>query len=331
MTATDPRVLIQALEDLDEELGRWSAQARNALASGQYDYVQGRELAERLTHRAAVVSHQADEDRQTVDTAEGELARLSERCQQGLSVAEAALQAANAALSHAVQTHNRWTAELDKAQRWLARAEERLRVALAAEAQAMAALQHAESNRSWAYSRLRSCQNDKNRRNCSGEESDVRHAEAEVQRAAAEYQIAHAERLDAEAEVAAARARVACCTAAVGAASAAVALGKQAREAGELGLAAAERSAELVRAAERWLQEARQHLDEQTEAAEDAVTGAFKASAAADDAYYHLLTGERAGDRAQQLCSDVRRELDARTYELRQFNAPTLDDFVGRA
>ena len=41
-----------------------------------------------------------------------------------------------------------------------------------------------------------------------------------------------------------------------------------------------------------------------------------------------LLGATRAGDSAQQSCSDMRRELEARIEHLRLLNAPDLDDFV---
>lgn len=330
MSGTDPRVLIQALEDLDEELGRWSAQARSTLGEARHEYEQGRELANRLLHRAWIARHNADEDRQTVDLAEGELAKLTDRCNDAQAVAELAVNEANSARRRSVSTRQAWEAELRKAQAWLAAALRRLEIARQEEARAYAALRSAESELSYAQSRLRSCQNDKNRRECNREVSAVSYAIDQVRRCQADYELAVAERMEAEAEVALAQARVACCELAVATAASAVKLAEQAVEAGDLGLSSAERSLELARAADGWLVEARGHLDEEAEAAEEAVTQAQRASAAADDAYNELRQAEYASDNAQQACSDVRRELEARVDELRQFNAPTLDGFVGR-
>jgi hypothetical protein len=330
MTATDPHVLIQALEDLDDELSRWSAQARNTTIEARHEYELGRELANQLLHRAAIASYQAGEDRQTVDLAEGELAKLTDRCKEAQAIAESTVLAAETARRSAVDTRDEWDAELRKAQEWLARARRRLEIALQEEARAAATLRDAESNLARAESRLRSCQSDKNRRECNSEVSAVNYAAAQVRQCLAEYELAVAERMAAQEEVAAAEARVACCDLALGTADTAVALAQRAVEAGELGLASAERSLELARAAETWLTEAREHLDEETEAAEEALAQAHLASSAADDAYNELRQADYASDNAQQACSDVRRELDARVDQLRQFNAPTLDDFVGR-
>lgn len=325
MSRYDPRQVAQALDDLLIELGRWSSQAGDTIASAAYVQQQVTESVDRGLHQASIVVNQAHQDALKVRDVSTTVAAAADKGLAAQTTSHETLQQTIALLDLARETLATWEDELRKALAWLARAEARLARAIQELELAQRELSSAEWQLSSAESRYRACMNDKEGRNCAGEAAAVSAARYAVRAAQARVYAAQQEVAAAKQEVEAAKARVACCRRAVGLAQQAVAVSENAHaEAGEA-VNAAERSLEMAQSAARACQIAQSRVEVQVEAADSMMAHTRRAQGLNDQAAAQLKAADQLEDDAQRYVSDGRRELEYRVEQLFALNRPTLE------
>lgn len=324
MSSYDPRIVAQALEDLESELTRWSSVASDMLSVATDTQRHAKESVDRALHNAAIVLDRAQDDKDNIAKAKETVASNLEKCLNAANIAKETLQACQTALSQSNATLKKWEMELEKALAWLARAEARLEKAIQELERAQSALRSAEWNLSSAESRLRNCQNDDNRRDCSGEAAAVSRARSEVASARQWVRAAEQEVIAAKEEVERAKARVACCKRAVSFATEAVNLAQESVSAANQSINSAERSVEFARAAERLVLVAEKNMLAEIEAAENMMSETKIGQELTDNAAIHLQNADSAEDTAQIYSTSVRKELEYRIQQLRDLNRPAI-------
>src|SRR6266545_833821 len=123
MSTYDPRIVAQALEDLESELTRWSSLASDMLTTATDAQRHAIEAVERALHNAAVVLDRAKNDKENVERVIVDVSNTIEKCRTAISTAQGTVNASNAALTQADATLQKWQTELEKAEAWLARAQ----------------------------------------------------------------------------------------------------------------------------------------------------------------------------------------------------------------
>ncbi|NES70408.1 MAG: hypothetical protein F6K24_36940, partial [Okeania sp. SIO2D1] len=224
MTIQDPRILIILLNDLLEELKRWTITTRDTLTDMSWYQNQGEEKVTQAQYHAAIVQNQANNDREAVDSADNEVNQLLSDCYQALDNAQQNLRQAENSQHEAQSTLNHWETELNLAQIWLEQAEARLQSAIKEREQAEIDVRNKESDLQSAETALSNCESsghtdDEGRYhapNCSGESARVSRAESAVLDARQNLDRAIAEEAAARNEVRRAQARVNSCYSAVG-------------------------------------------------------------------------------------------------------------------
>lgn len=324
MSNYDPRIVAQALEDLDSEIARWSSVASDMLSVATDTQRHAKEYVDRALHNAAIVLDRAQDDKDSVAKSKEIVASNLEKCLSAVTIAKETLQACQTALAQSSSTLKKWELELEKALAWLARAEARLEKAIQELQRAQSALRSAEWNLSSAESRLRNCQNDDNRRDCSGEAAAVNRARAEVASARQWVRAAEQEVIAAKEEVERAKVRVACCKRAVAFATEAVNLSQESVSAATQSINSAERSVEFARAAERLILVAENNMLAEIEAAENMMSETKSAQELTDNAAIHLQNADSAEDTAQIYSTSVRKELEYRIQQLVDLNRPAI-------
>jgi chromosome segregation ATPase len=324
MSAHDPRLVAQALDDLQDQLARWSSVATEMLAEAGYTQRITNEAVDRAKQHAALVLHAAGDDERKVqdsssdvrswvgkgDAAIGIVCRTSTEVRNVLGNANAALRA--------------WESELDLARRWLTKAQESLEKALEERERAQDALQSAEWDLFVAESNYRDCLGDEDGRDCRSEAAEVRQAEREVEEAKDQLSEAEQEVDQAEDEVERAQARVACCEQAINDASQAVSLAQGAEADVAEATNSAERSLEFARAAETLLGTAQEEVAAEAKAAEDMMAETQAATSSTDEAASHLRRADDARASAKGLAVAAMKELEYRAQQLHEFDRPTL-------
>ncbi|MBK9926323.1 MAG: hypothetical protein IPP66_13665 [Anaerolineales bacterium] len=323
MSSYNPRIVAQALDDLQEEIARWSSIASDTLTSATEFQRHAKEAVDRALHNAAILLDRAKDDQDHVQNVVSSVASLLEKCVVAKNTAHQTLTEAQRVLREAHSTLQLWQGELEKALAWLARANARLAAAITEYERALSALRSAEWSLSSAESRLYNCRNDKDRNNCSSEEAAVSRARGEVAYARNWVRAAEVEVTAAKEEVAQAKARVACCEKAVSLSEQAVNLAQEGESSSIEALNSAERSLESVQAAKRLVQVAQSEVTSEVESAESMMTDTQAAQALTDEAAYHLRMADSAEDSAQIYSASVQKELEHRSQQLYELNRPS--------
>ena len=144
MSTYDPRIVAQALEDLQSEITRWSSVASDMLAMATNTQRHAKESVDRALHNAAIVLDRAKDDEESVQKALSSVATAIEKCATAKTTAHSTLKEAQSVLGEANATLQKWRAELEKALAWLARAKARLAKAIQELYRARSALRSAE-------------------------------------------------------------------------------------------------------------------------------------------------------------------------------------------
>jgi exonuclease VII small subunit len=320
MSTYDPRIVAQALDDLQEEIAHWSSIASDTLASAIDFQRHAKEAVDRALHNAAIMLDRAKDDGENVQNAVSSVAAAIEKCGSAKSIAHQTLIEAQRVLESARTTLQQWQAELQIALAWLARAEARLAAAIREYERARSALRSAEWALSSAESRYNDCRNDKERSDCSGEAAAVSRARAEVAYAESWVRAAKAEVVAAQEEVEQAKARVACCEKAVVLSKQAVSLAEEGESSAEEAVNSAERSLEFAQAAERLVRVAESEVAAEAEAAESMMIETQAAQSFTDEAAHHLRAADSAEDSAQLYSTSVQKELEHRAQLLYELN-----------
>jgi exonuclease VII small subunit len=324
MSTYDPRIVAQALDDLQEEIAHWSSIASDTLASAMDFQRHAKEAVDRALHNAAIMLNRARDDRENVQNAVSSVAAAVEKCASAKSIAHQTLTEAQRVLEITYTTLQQWQAELQIALAWLARAEARLAAAIKEFERARSALRSAEWSLSNAESRYNDCRNDKERSDCSGEAAAVSRARSEVASAEHWVRVAKQEVDAAQLEVNQAKARVACCEKAVALSKQAVSLAEEGESSAEEAVNSGERSLEFAQAAERLVRIAQNDVAAEVEATESMMTETQAAQSFTDEAAHHLRVADSAEDSALIYSTSVRKELEHRVQLLYELNRPSL-------
>jgi exonuclease VII small subunit len=316
--------LVQCLEDLQEELRRWSSTASEAIRAAEHVQRQGREAVQHMVHRAAIVIDQALQDQHDHDSLAAGVRELLERCTGAKQQSLATRAQADSLLDEARSTLTHWEEELAAALAWLSRAEHRLEAALEDLHRAQSELQTAEWALESAVDSYNRCINAKERRDCSGQRARVVEAQTRVHAARSYIMQAEAEAEAARHEVAMARARVACCRNAVGFAQQAVHGAESATANAEHAVNATERALEFALASQRFLDSAQQQVDMEKLAADETLTRAQQASACAEEALFYYINAERNETEGQRHATGGRYRLSEKVDILRKFDTGSV-------
>lgn len=329
MGTADPRLLIQALGDLEEQGQRWSVLARSTMRDVT-DY-QKRAMAqvEHAQRRSRVILAQRERDLEKVKNLQRQAESLVDTCQAAKQNADEMLARTQQSEADAHTTLVFWQSELQAAREWLARAKERLAKAQAELRRAEQILHQAEVELSRAYSSLAACRSNKNRRNCNPEMAAVAAAQAYVAEAQALVRLAIAEVQAAEEEVRQAEARVRCCEKAVNLAEQAVSQANRAMEHAEVSVVEAERSLEYAAAVQRFLQIAEVHAQSARSAGEEMVEMVVLANRQTDEAERYRFRADEYMESAQRILLTCRRELQYRVEQLQLLNRSELGGILG--
>lgn len=329
MSTYDPRIVAQALGDLQDQLTRWSSIASETLATATETQRHAKEAVDQAMHNAAILLNRAQDDEESVQKAISSVEAAIEKCATAKSTANQTLQEAQNILKHAIATLQKWEAELEKALAWLARAEARLEKAIREYERARQALRSAEWNLSSAESRYRNCMNNPERRDCGSEAAAVRRAQADVASARTWVAVAEQEVIAAKEEVEQAKARVACCQQAVASATQAVNLAQEAESYATQAVNSAERGLEFAQAAERLVRVAQDKVATEVEVAESIMMDTQAAFSLTDESAIHLRTADAAEDSAQTYSTTARKELAHRAQQLYELNRPIISSASG--
>ena len=324
MSNYDPRIVAQALEDLQSEVTRWSSVASDTLASVTNTQRHANEAVDRALHNSAIVLDRAKNDDENVQNALSFVAIAVEKCTTSTITANNTFREAQSELQNADLTLRKWQAELQKALAWLARAEARLAKANQALDHARGTLRSAEWDLSSAESRLRNCQNDENRRNCSGESSAVSRARSNVSRAQQLVRVAELEVIAAKEEVARAKARVDCCNKAVAYSTQAVNLANESVSSANQAVNSAERSLEFANAADRLVRIAKEKMLAEVESAESMMSETRAAQELTNNAITYLNIADKTEGSAQIYATALGKELEHRLQQLNDLNRPSI-------
>jgi len=325
MATYDPRIVAQAIEDLQGQITRWSSIASEMLATATNSQRHAKEAVDRALHNATIVLDRAKDDEENVKNAISFVAAAIEKCTMAKATSHQTLQEAQTSHEEADATLKKWQAELQKALAWLARAEARLAKAIKELERAKSALRSAEWSLSSAESSYNSCMNDKERSNCSREATAVSRARAEVASARQWVNTAQQEVNAAKEEVARAKARVDCCSKAVSFSTQALNLAEESVASATQAVNSAERSLEFAYAAERFVHIAEKKMIAEVEAAEAMLSETRYAQEFTDNATIHLRTADGAEDSAQIYSTSVQKELEYRVQRLHELNQPSLE------
>lgn len=324
----DPRIVAQALEDLESELTRWLSVASDMLSLAADTQRHAKEFVDRALHNAAIVLDRAQDDQDDIAKAEETVASNIVKTLKRRKYSKRNITSMPNSIS-AVKYHLKKMGDgTRKALAWLARAEARIKKRFK-NYNAPKALYEALNGISSAELRLRNCQNDKERSNRSGEAAAVSRARAEVASARQRTIAAEQEVAAAKEEVERARARVACCKRAVTFANEAVNLAQESVSAATQSINSSERSLEFAYAAERLVLVAEKNMLVEMELAENMMSETKSAQNLTDNAAIHLRNADTAEDISQIYSTSVRKELEHRINMLYELNKPSLDNSNG--
>ncbi|EDX77292.1 hypothetical protein MC7420_429 [Coleofasciculus chthonoplastes PCC 7420] len=321
MSVRDPRILIQILDDLIQEIGRCTERVRNTLQKASYTQRCAQEQIERGLHSANVFKDWVECDRENVQDADAEVANLLSKCSEAEQVSHETLDEVEEVFHYAQVTLQQWKQELNKALAWLERAKARLERAIQEENAAQRNWESAQDEMKQAEIRWQRCLNDTERRNCNREKKAYELARLNVKQALERWQAAKIEVSLAKEEVAQAQARVNCCRQAVDYAKQAVAQAQLALEHANQAVNSAERSLEEAEASNRFMVSAQTKVTEETDLTEQMILAVHQAQTLTSEAQIHYQNGEYAADSAQRLATLGCQELEYRVQALYSFNS----------
>lgn len=358
MGLNNPDLLYPKLEELVDHVQIWNERASEMVNGCEQLQAQASDHLLAYGQRVALAKNQIEEDEILVDHARHEVKSLMEKCSMELKEVHQLKSETEKVIREGKGIVAYWEGELQAARDWLARAQERLRLAEIdlsnAQAELMDSereLRSAEYELESAQNQLRSaqaalsnCQNsyDTDRegrrvqRDCSGYAAAVSQAQARVssayqhvQNAKERVSMAHAwvsraieERNGAVAEVKAAEARVAHCESALNIAEEGVAHSQSALNQVLEALSLAERSNEEAHAAEYSQKEAALSNHQQKEILDMLFSTLSKAKSAHDDARQNQFNVVSYANTAQNLASNGVEELGIRMDYLKRFAQP---------
>jgi chromosome segregation ATPase len=312
--------LIQSLEDLQEELQRWSVVAGDALRAADYEQRQTREAVEQMIQRAAIVVDQCERDLEEHSTISGGIDELLQRCSRARATAHDSLQKAHGLLQEAIETLQFWEHELDEALAWLASSEDRLERAQEELEQASQDLHDAERDLNSAESDLEECQRDEERGDCGDEEERVEAAQQSVREAQECVEKSELEVEAAEEEVRQAQARVDCCQRALEYAHKAIEHAETGMAHADRAVNSAERGLECALASQRFAELAQEQLAAEKQVAEQMTASAASAFRQMDEAIVHQQAADLAESEGQRHSTGARYDIADRVEALRAFD-----------
>lgn len=326
MSEKNPSRLAAILEDLLEEIIRWSAVASDTCHTAHHQQQSVDEKVQQIERNSLIIQDRTERDKISIEDIHEKVDALLAKGNEAKELAQTHLSEVNAILSRAQSTLTHWSNELNKALDWLARAEERVRKAQAELAAAKANLRSAESELWSAESALRSCLNyrdDKgNRRNCSGQAARVSSARTNVARAQERVHLAEIELVAALKELERAQARVACCQRAVEFAEEAVKEATEALEEATLAMTYGERSLEIANSAHEHDKIVATTFEEQEAVVDEMMVQSRQAINQSNEARHFLDLASQSEESAQRYQMMVRTEIIYRVGKLYDLNRP---------
>jgi tetratricopeptide (TPR) repeat protein len=322
MSTYNPRILAVALEDLHDEMDRWSETASETLAMAERSHREGVEEVDRVLHQAAITMHEAQVDAESVQDALSTVASAVDRCMAARQTAQETGAQVTVALDLSRSTLLNWQNELRLALEWLERAKARLALAVQMLQQAIYAFEQAKAELERTDHAYQVAVSEK--RNATFQALALRAAQANLEKAAVQVQLARQEVEAAQLEVAQAEARVACCQRAVGFSEQAVNLAEQAMSEANEAINAAERSHEMALAADRSVHQAEQYAQMEMEVAGEMQAAGRSAQTYVEEAFAHFKQADHMEESSQRYSKNARMELRHRTGSLYEMNRPTL-------
>lgn len=326
MTRIHPRILIAALEDLQESYDRWLIVGRDTLVQAEAIQRAETQEAHTISRRAVIFLTQAQNDYDHVLRVKSDVEMWRTDCLETGQQCNLLLTNAQEKQWTARETLQYWKKELDDAGAWLDWATERMQ---RAEAELKAAQRNYENAR-WDYNdavdRYNRCirSEEGRKRGCGSLLTAVKRAEDRLKMAEYRLRLAIDEFEAAQHELSHAQARFACCTSSVEHARQAVSIANEAVERAEQALAEAERSVEYVEAAFKFVVEAEGYTERQVSHAESMTMFTRKDIQSLEVAVNAYLRADNFFESAQRLIILNRQELSYRISMLAEFNQPGL-------
>lgn len=328
MGELNPGRLAVILEDLQEEIVRWTTVAGDTIHAASYAQRYAEEQVIQTLHRAYMVENNATQDMASVKEVDGRLQVLFSKCQEAKELSYHALEKGETLLVKAEEVLAYWQSELVYALAWMEQAKDRVYAAERELEAAQSDLRWAKSELADAERALNDCLNyrdDRGRgRDCSGARSRVRQAQAAVNAAVDRVQAAEIELIDARAELARAQARVRCCQIAVENATGAVNTAREAVSRANMAVNAAERSLESAMAGQRFFAQALRKAQEEEEEAQAMLRETRSAEKLTGEGRFRYQNAERAEESAQHVLIMAGKELDERIARLHELNRPEM-------
>ncbi|GEM_PF-2354688 len=326
MGGKNPRQLIQILQDLTDEIKRFTTTVNDTIKSANYNQKSANERINQGLHQAGIINNLVAEDQAKIQEVKAEITELSVKCDQAVEDAHNTVTEVTNAQNLANDTLRIWENELEKALNWLHRAEIRLERAIQEYNEALQDVESAKYQLQSAQSSLSSClsyrDSEGRGKDCSGEYARVAQAEANLERAIIRLQEAEIELRDAQDEVERAKARVNCCRRAVAYAQEAVKHSESALENAKEALISAERSLEEIKTTEKFMIKAEDIIVFAQENAENMMIQVKEAQRLTDEAQNFYRQAENLGDATYNYASLGSREIEDKINNLIQFNRP---------
>jgi exonuclease VII small subunit len=257
MGVNNPRQLMQILQDLTDEIKRFTITVNDTFKQANYSQNIANERINQGLHSAGIMGNLVEEDQAKIQEIKAEITELLTKCYQAVEDAHQTLTQVTNAYNVAQETLAHWQRELELALSWLHRAEIRLDKAIQEYNEAKRDVESAKYELQSAQSSLNSClsyrDSEGRGKDCSREYTRVAQAEANLQRAFIRLQEAEIELQEAQEEVERAKARVNCCRRAVAYAQDAVIHSQNALLNANDGVNFAERSLEEIKTTENFL------------------------------------------------------------------------------
>ena len=331
MIQTDPRYLLVILDDLMQELARWSSRASEEQTRASYVARQAREEVDQAGRRGAVVRNQTEADRRTVKDTAASVSRCTSKCEHGLKAAKQAEEETQKLRQTVESTMAHWTEQLARAKDRHEQMRNRFQEAERAEHKAEAALQQAKVELSNAKIALKQCQAQAilgakdafgSRLDCSAARARV--ATAQKSLAASEIGLARArsEHAIAKRELELAEERVQACQRAVGHSNQAAVWAVLACGDVSIAVTVAEQAAESARRVRRDITTAERHASRQEKATAAMIAAARDATHEIEEAKILGQQAVRSEASAQRHLSHAASEIAFRMDQLRAFNHP---------
>lgn len=326
MGENNPRKLIQILQDLTDEIKRFTTTVNDTFKQANYSQKVANERINQGLHQAGILQNLVAEDSAKIQEVKAEITELLTKCDQAVEDAHQTLTQVTNAHNFANETLKKWEYELELALSWLHRAEIRLERAIQEYNDARQDVESAKYQLQSAQSSLSSClsyrDSEGRRKDCSYEYRKVAEAEANLERAIIRLQLAEIELSEAQAEVEAAKARVACCRRAVAYAQEAVIHSENAVLNANDAVNFAERSLEEITTTEKFLIKAEDIVVSAQENAENMMIQVKEAQRLTDEAQNFYQQAEKLGDATYNYATLGSREIEDKINNLIQFNRP---------